>query len=160
MRKQISQLLLLILWIAWMIMIFRFSATKAQQSAVESMRVGKLVCSVVVPGFAQWTAGRQYALAAAIDFYIRKSAHFLEYAVLGVLTLGCCRVWLENRKIWFLSWLWSILYAISDECHQLFVAGRAGRWQDVLLDAAGALSGIIIWKGIHNQIGKGRGIKH
>ena len=33
-------------------------------------------------------------------------------------------------------------YAASDEFHQLFVEGRAGRVSDVLIDSAGALAGV------------------
>ena len=36
------------------------------------------------------------------------------------------------------------LYAISDEIHQIFVPGRAGRWYDVLIDTTGAYLGYIM----------------
>ena len=37
----------------------------------------------------------------------------------------------------------SLLYAISDEIHQLFVPGRAGQIRDVLIDFSGSLTGVI-----------------
>ena len=37
-----------------------------------------------------------------------------------------------------------MIYAISDEIHQLFVPGRSGQVRDVLIDSAGSLLGIII----------------
>lgn len=38
-------------------------------------------------------------------------------------------------------------YAATDEIHQIFVAGRAGMWQDWLLDTGGVLLGIgvVLW---------------
>ena len=40
-----------------------------------------------------------------------------------------------------------VLYAISDEVHQLFVLGRCGQVRDVILDGFGSMVGI----GIYNM---------
>ena len=49
------------------------------------------------------------------------------------------------RARWhWLSWAGCTLYAATDEIHQLFVAGRTGKWQDVLLDSSGALAGLML----------------
>ena len=37
-----------------------------------------------------------------------------------------------------------VLYAVSDEFHQYFIANRAGRFGDVLIDSIGAMLGITI----------------
>ena len=37
-----------------------------------------------------------------------------------------------------------ILYAASDEFHQLFVPGRSGQITDVLIDSGGLLAGILL----------------
>ena len=37
-----------------------------------------------------------------------------------------------------------ILYAISDEVHQLFVSGRAGQVSDVMIDSIGVIIGILL----------------
>jgi VanZ family protein len=39
-----------------------------------------------------------------------------------------------------------VLYAVSDEVHQSFVAGRAGRPLDVAIDAVGVGLGIVAWR--------------
>ena len=36
------------------------------------------------------------------------------------------------------------LYAVSDEVHQVFVPGRAGRISDVMIDTSGAVLGILL----------------
>ena len=39
-----------------------------------------------------------------------------------------------------------IAYAISDEMHQLFVAGRVGSPIDVAIDSAGVAIGVLLWR--------------
>ncbi|UYJ41604.1 MAG: VanZ family protein [Lachnospiraceae bacterium] len=36
------------------------------------------------------------------------------------------------------SWMIAVLYACTDEYHQLFVPGRSGQLRDVMIDAVGA----------------------
>jgi VanZ family protein len=38
----------------------------------------------------------------------------------------------------------AVLYAVSDEVHQTFVAGRHGSPRDVLIDAVGAALGLLV----------------
>jgi VanZ family protein len=65
-----------------------------------------------------------------LDTPLRKLAHVAEYAVLYLLAR---RGWPSGR-----SWLFCLAYACSDEWHQTFVPGRAGRVSDVVIDAAAA----------------------
>jgi len=39
-----------------------------------------------------------------------------------------------------------VLYAVSDEVHQLFVPGRGRQVRDVLIDSAGAIVGIGLYR--------------
>ena len=43
-----------------------------------------------------------------------------------------------------LAWAVGTLYAVSDEIHQIYVPGRAGRLSDVLIDSAGAAAGALV----------------
>lgn len=63
--------------------------------------------------------------------------HALEYFVLSALLL---RAFLYSavKSPYVYSILFSILYGISDEIHQLFVAGRVFSVQDIMADAVGA----------------------
>jgi len=79
------------------------------------------------------------------EFIIRKLAHMFEY---GVLTYLIFRILSQTEKRhvnWNLFWsfIFTVLYAISDEYHQTFTLGRTGVYTDVLIDAAGSL--IAIW---------------
>jgi VanZ family protein len=73
------------------------------------------------------------------DLVLRKAAHVTEYAVLGALLLRAV-----GRELPAL--LIGIAYAASDEIHQHFVPGRAGRPLDAGIDAIGLVLGIILLK--------------
>jgi len=48
-----------------------------------------------------------------------------------------------NKKPLF-AFLICVIYAISDEIHQLFVPGRTGQLKDVIIDSSGSFVGIAI----------------
>jgi len=85
-----------------------------------------------------------------MDFFIKKLAHFLEYGLLALLLLRAVRgpqpiTW--QLIVWTL--ILTVLYAATDEYHQTFVPGRAGRWQDVIIDASGALLALVVrWRSL------------
>ncbi|HEY5159526.1 MAG TPA: VanZ family protein [Gaiellaceae bacterium] len=72
------------------------------------------------------------------DLVLRKLAHAAEYAVLAALLLRAL------TSPW-LAFLVAVTYAASDEFHQHFVRGRAGRPRDVAIDAVGALIGVAVF---------------
>jgi VanZ family protein len=77
-----------------------------------------------------------------VDLIFKKSAHFTVYAVLAVLFR---RALPPSRWIWALSWTFAVLYAASDEWHQLFVPDRHPQLTDVLIDLCGAATGLLIF---------------
>lgn len=83
------------------------------------------------------------------DFIIRKTAHFLEYAVLCFLFYRSFKrtTRYSLAKILIMSLVLTIFYALSDEYHQTWVSGRAGRFFDVGVDSSGAIFGAFFsWK--------------
>lgn len=93
------------------------------------------------------------------DFLTRKPAHVIEYLTLSVLLFraltyggGSSGNKLSLKQVGLVSFLFTLLYAISDEVHQMFVPLREGRVSDLLFDAIGALLGIILaWRLFQNQ---------
>jgi VanZ family protein len=69
------------------------------------------------------------------DYVLRKGAHMTEYAILAVLLVRA-----TGSLVW--AFALTVLYAASDEVHQLFVRGRHGSPVDVAIDAVGALIGL------------------
>lgn len=132
-----------ILWLitlSLLLMMFGFSAQEGVQSGSISGKARPITDSLAQR---QGLTGQAYwKLYAQVDFAVRKTAHFLEYTLLGMLLT----LLLDSyRARWhWLSWAGCTLYAATDEIHQLFVAGRTGKWQDVLLDSSGALAGLLL----------------
>lgn len=73
------------------------------------------------------------------DLLLRKLAHTAEYAVLGLLLARAVRL-----PVWAVAA--GVLYAVSDELHQLAVPGRAGSPVDVAIDAVGVGLGVLAWQ--------------
>ena len=82
-------------------------------------------------------------------FIIRKSAHFVEFFVLGLLAYWASRRGRSPRwrAVWMLEALaLAVLYSLVDELHQLFVPNRTPSWYDSSIDSLGAsASQVIIW---------------
>jgi VanZ like family len=80
----------------------------------------------------------QVPYAHAYDFLLRKLAHLGEYAVLTTLFCWAFQLHVGSRmRAWLLAVLAAVLYGVSDEWHQHFVAGRYGSFRDVGIDVLG-----------------------
>ncbi len=73
-------------------------------------------------------------------FVERKGAHVAEFFILTYLLWKALFFWHlpRQKRLWFAA-LFSLLWAISDEFHQLFVFGREGKISDIGIDLAGIL---------------------
>jgi VanZ family protein len=77
-----------------------------------------------------------------INYFVRKLAHFTEYALLAALLFRAFRA--DSRRGW--RWRWAacsfgmaLIWALLDEFHQTFTHTRGGSIYDSLLDTSGAL---------------------
>ncbi len=79
------------------------------------------------------------------NFLIRKTAHFSEYALLGILVAQALDpdggAW--RRRLIVIGAVLVLVPSI-DEGIQLFVDGRSGQVTDVLLDCCGAATGVLV----------------
>lgn len=144
-RRQ--QLQIILSWIAvllWTFLIFTLSAQPALQSNGLSQKVTGVIIekvSLLVPLDIETSTTSD--LIKRFNHIVRKGAHFSEYFVLGALVMNAMKTSKVPRfKAFIFSVLICILYAISDEVHQLFVPGRGAQMIDVMIDSAGAIAGI------------------
>ncbi len=79
--------------------------------------------------------------------YLRKAAHFAEYAALGFCVGGFAFAFRWRRPaLRILTVIAGCIAAASvDECIQLFIPGRGPHLRDVLLDACGAVFGLAVF---------------
>ena len=133
----------IVLLVLWMGFIFSMSSENAEKSSNTSGQTIRVVLSAV-PGFEEQPEEVKVNIIEKLQFIVRKSAHFIGYMILGILASGLILYYGNINKKYLLAFLICVIYAISDEIHQLFVPGRSGQVRDVLIDSAGSLLGIII----------------
>lgn len=80
-----------------------------------------------------------------IEFLIRKGAHFFHFSLLALAMYAV----LPIRKYRMLGAAFlTLLVAISDEAHQSLTSGRTASTQDVMLDMAGAITALLLFRTI------------
>lgn len=105
--------------------------------------------SRVIRPLLEWLFPNASALTLDIYHgYIRKLAHFTEYAVLAFFAARA--FWHSSqtilRKFWFVwAFLFVALTASADEYNQSFNAARTGSIYDVLIDVAGGLFALAVF---------------
>lgn len=123
---------------AWAVIIFDLSRASYSSSCSAG------VISIVLDWLSVSILAQNLGLLNAL---LRKSAHLTEYAVLAVFLYNALKpvgnpYW--SRKAAFWTLLASGSYSITDEFHQLFVAGRHASLFDCLMDTAGAILGLLV----------------
>lgn len=145
-----------LVWLPVLVMafaIFGFSGQGGEQSGGLSHKVA----AVLVDGAEALYLVRadddgRETMIEQLQFPIRKGAHMAEYALLGTLlyiAFAVNGVHFRYRGRFSLSA--AFLFACTDELHQLFVPGRSGRFQDVLIDTAGCLIAVLFCRAIDRR---------
>ena len=135
----------LLLTILWMAVIFWFSSRNADLSTEDSTRIGRAIAGILAKGFDGWDESAKEAFVLSIDHAVRKTAHFLEYGLLGILASGIFAEYRMRPGKWMRrALLTGMLYACFDEIHQSFTPGRSCQFSDVILDSCGVLAGVLL----------------
>lgn len=125
--------------------IFLFSAQNGAESSSLSTQVTHIIGSVIFRDLEELSQEERDFLISELEPFVRKLAHFTEYALLGAAVYGllCAAAprFIRRKRLAALGI--SAVFAAADELHQLFVPDRAGRLTDVLIDSCGAAAGII-----------------
>ena len=122
----------------WLLLVVVLTAVIFVNSSLPATESGKL-SGFVAQFVAQLSQLLDITLKGDVEHTIRKLAHFLEFACLGLLwckTFASFRV--SNRTSTGYILLLCLLTAVTDEYIQLFSLGREGKVMDVLLDFSGA----------------------
>lgn len=122
----------IILVILWMIFIFIMSSFDATSSSNQSNFIVDIITSII-----------NIKDIGLLSLIIRKLAHFIEYFILGILVINFITRY--DKKI-IIAILLCIIYATSDEIHQIFVPGRSCQIIDIMIDSLGSIMGIYLYK--------------
>lgn len=143
-----------VLALLWMCVIFAFSAQeKEESSAVSEALSYRMVNSTGLLFHLHLDEEELRRIAAAIESGVRKAAHMTEFGILSILLYVWLGKWqpATGKRMAIASML-AMLYAASDEFHQLSVPGRAGSIGDVMIDGTGAILGVNIFVGVKKCI--------
>lgn len=142
---------LIILAIIWMGVIFMFSAQVSDESKSSSNKVTSAVVNTVISIKKEnISEEKRQKIIEDKTFIVRKSAHFTEYFILGLILI----LYLQTKeklapKYIILAIIFCTLYATSDEIHQLFVDGRSCKIMDILIDTCGSSLAILGFTSIY-----------
>ena len=143
----------LLSWIAvflWMSLIFYLSHQPAAQSSGLSSSVTEVIINTI-----ETVAPQVKIEKGDLHHIVRKNAHFLYYLILGILALNALKMnGVRSYRGILLALLICILYAISDEVHQIFVPGRSGEIRDVIIDSSGSGIGILAYSIVSRITGR------
>jgi VanZ family protein len=127
--------------ILWMAFIFNLSSQEVEKSNKLSTGVTEVIVETI-----EKVAPNADLDVKSINHKVRKNAHFFAYLALGILVMNAIRrSGVHLYKSIVLATAVCVIYAISDEIHQLFVSGRGGQVKDVIIDSAGVIAGIGIY---------------
>lgn len=122
----------------WMFLIFLLSSQGSVATGELSMSVTEKVADRVPieqPDLTFW------------NFMARRAAHVFLYFVLGILLCIAFSFTVEKGwRVYFWAFGVGVLYAISDEFHQMFVPGRDADLADIFFDGVGLLLGLFIFR--------------
>lgn len=140
---KLKKILSLVLLITWMITIFVFSHQQGTGSSRTSEKVSEFIVNVCDIR-EQLSNEEKNELIGIINPIIRKVAHLTIYTIGGFLLINLIHIQKDRKEI-FYSGIVGVLYAITDEIHQLFIEGRSGRIEDIIIDSIGIFLGIYIF---------------
>lgn len=138
---------------ALLLVLLVFSSMTAEQQSLQHLLQTTLstkpfesqLSQLAIPYWDTVVSVEERGYFAFVEFLIRKGAHFLMFATIAVALL-------QFRLHPLLVLIIAFSIALSDEFRQSFTPGRTMTMQDVWLDSAGAVFGIVLWLIYRNLI--------
>ena len=134
--KNLDKIISIILLLFWCCLIFYFSNQKGIDSRESSSRLLLFIDNI----FKSNLNNSHIAI-----FIIRKFAHMFLYFVLFII---CCYVTnsykIKGKNLF--CFIFCLLYAVSDEIHQLFIIERSFGITDILIDLFGSFLAFLLKK--------------
>lgn len=135
----------IILLVIWMIIIFLFSSETGAESSGKSDPLAHNIVSTISE-LTDVDYDKLYSKIDIVITIIRKSAHFIEYFILGILVIRVLKDYNNiSNKLCIIGLIICFLYSCSDEIHQIFVPDRSGELKDVLLDTSASCISIYVY---------------
>ena len=155
MNLKIQRIIFAVLTIATFITIFIFSSQNGEKSGSTSRGFTKKIIEILQLD-KNLSEDEKENLIENSQFIIRKLAHFTIYTIAGINIYGFVNTFdMKKKNKILVTLLVGIVYAISDEIHQMFSGDRTPAVRDVIIDSCGVLFGveiILLIKNIKHKI--------
>lgn len=159
MKKSIKIILLLALAIGWMFCIYKLSGMNSSKSNGKSADILSIIIADTLDVTNEYGITNSHPDDAKIERAsklmnspMRKVMHASVYLVLAFFLMILLNI-ISEHKYYLLTLLIAlvlcVVFAITDEYHQTFVAGRTGQVMDVIIDSLGAIVGLIFYTTYH-----------
>ena len=145
--KNIKSILSILLVLVWMIVIYNFSNMPSDESDEKSKGfINETIEIITKVTNKDLTEEEIKVKVDKLNYPVRKLAHASVYFILALFILNVIFDMQvpKTLKIYLITILICFLYAITDEYHQTFIDGRAGKFTDVLIDTSGATIACLI----------------
>ena len=167
-KRKILKIISTIFALVWMITVFIFSSQDGTQTLNTSGAFIQVIDSTLNNVESNNTNktdtvntqdnnNKKYNYSKELQTFVRKNAHYFLYTVGGIILSVFFYAFLgKNKKVYAFAILTGMLYAMSDEFHQKFIAGRTSRITDVGIDTLGVITGTILFMIFVNILIKSR----
>ena len=140
-QRTISGILVLVI----LVVIFNFSNQNGEDSEGTSKQISNKVIEILRLDNGL-NEEEKDDLTGKVDHIIRKLAHFSIYTLLGFSLISFLdTINIRDKKRIVITIVFGLLYAISDEFHQMFISGRNPSSLDVMIDTLGVIFGVCIF---------------
>ncbi len=142
--RTVLRVLSTLFWLLTVAFIIYNGTSNAEQSSAQSSGVTAAVQAVA--GFFapdSWVASATGEALETLHSYVRTAAHFLEYCLLGALSVWCYLAWDTEKVGAIVPFCIAFYFPMVDEYLQGRTAGRAAEGSDILVDIAGGWTGCL-----------------
>ncbi|MBE7037844.1 MAG: VanZ family protein [Ruminococcaceae bacterium] len=145
--------LLWIIVIFIMAIIFVFSSQEGEKSDSISEKISVAISDGKYVPKDKPLVKKEWTDNWSLNAVVRKSAHFSIYLFLGFFMFFALKFSFSKKDYAYvaIAVLVCLIYAVSDEIHQLFTEGRSGNMKDVLIDFSGSSIGIFFALSLKNK---------
>lgn len=159
MKKAIKIILLLAIAVGWMFCIYKLSGMNSSKSNGKSADILSIIIADALDVTNDYGITNSHPSDAKIERAsvlmntpMRKVMHASVYLVLAFFLMILLNI-ISDHKYYLLTIIIALIlcvvFAITDEYHQMFVAGRTGQTMDVVIDSIGAVVGLIFYTTYH-----------
>ncbi len=150
-----KKILIILMIIYYSFIIWSFSSHPAEISSKESKSITGILYDKFAVHIEKFSDMGKDMFVRKTDNFVRKCAHFTLFFIFALLISMYVDCYDKDAKVFLLTvFITGVIFAVSDEVHQLFVPGRGCQMRDVLIDSNGILAGGIVFKWAKRSVDK------